>query len=172
MIDTRRLQLAMRCATRGELVRNALAAGASSRQIAGRLGVSHGAVLGWARRPAPAAWPSRRAAVLGKYREAIVAAAAAGKATSIALVGSTARGEDTPDSDVDFLVTMAEGAGLFDLGGILADLEDLLGCDVDVISRDGLKPDKYQGHREMLAEAIPLSGLQAVIDTRGGSGRE
>lgn len=99
---------------------------------------------------------SRRESILGEHREAIVAAATANKATSIALVGSVARGEDTADSDCDFLASFAKGASLFDLGALQIALEELLSAEVDVISVGGLKPDKREGHRAMLAEAIPL----------------
>ena len=99
---------------------------------------------------------SRRDQILGTHREAIRAAAAANKATSIALVGSVATGDDTPASDIDFLATFEPGADLFDVGGLLADLEELLGGQVDVIDAGALKPAKREGHRAMLAEAIPL----------------
>ena len=48
---------------------------------------------------------TRRDVILGEHRAAIRAAAAANKASSIALVGSGARGEDTAESDCDFLAT-------------------------------------------------------------------
>ena len=99
---------------------------------------------------------SRRERVLGEHREAIRAAAAANKATSIALVGSVARGDDGPDSDYDFLVTFVEGASLFDLAGLQIALKELLSAEVDVISAGGLRPDERKGHRAMLAEAVPL----------------
>lgn len=99
---------------------------------------------------------SRRDDVLVKHREAIRATATANKATAIALVGSVARGDDAPDSDYDFLVTFAKGASLFDLGALQVALEELLSAEVDVISARGLKPDEREGHRAMLAEAIPL----------------
>ncbi len=63
---------------------------------------------------------SRRERVLGEHREAIRAAAAANKADSIALVCSVARGDDTDDSDYDFLVTFNEDASLFDQAGLRA----------------------------------------------------
>ncbi|MCY4630162.1 MAG: nucleotidyltransferase domain-containing protein [bacterium] len=99
---------------------------------------------------------TRRDLILGTHRDAIVATAAANKATEIALVGSVARGDDDAASDVDFLATFAPGADLFDIGGLLADLEELLGGQVDVIDASALKPDVREGHRAMLAEAIPL----------------
>lgn len=54
--------------------------------------------------------------------------------SNIRVVGSVARGEDTEESDIDFLVDPAPDAGLFDLGGLHEDLEELLGIPVDVIS--------------------------------------
>jgi len=95
---------------------------------------------------------TRREAVLGEHRQAIRAAAARNKADSIALVGSVARGDDTDDSDCDFLARFQQGASLFDQAGLKLDLEELLGCDVDVISVGGLK-DKHSG---ILADAISL----------------
>ena len=99
---------------------------------------------------------TRRELVLGTHREAIKAAAAANKATSIALVGSVARGADGPDSDVDFLATFEKGSSLFDLARLRGALAGLLAAEVDVVSVGGLKPDEYEGHRAMLAEAITL----------------
>ena len=99
---------------------------------------------------------SRRELVLGTLREAIKAAAVANKATSIALVGSVARGDDGPESDVDFLATFESGSSLFDLTRLQATLEGLLGGEVDVVSASGLKPNEYEGHRAMLVEAIAL----------------
>lgn len=95
---------------------------------------------------------TRRDRVLVEHREAILAAAGANRATSIALVGSVARGDDGPDSDYDFVATFEPGATVFDIGGLLADLEDLLGGEVDVLDAAGLKARRA----EVLAEAIPL----------------
>lgn len=61
------------------------------------------------------------------------------KATEIALVGSVARADDGPDSDVDFLATFAPGATLFDRSRLLGALRELLGVKVDVLSVGGLK---------------------------------
>ena len=90
--------------------------------------------------------------MLGEHREAIRAAAARNEADSIALVGSVARGEDTEDSDYDFLALFRPGASLFDQAGLRLELEALLGSDVDVISVGGLK-DK---HSKIVADAIAL----------------
>ncbi len=54
--------------------------------------------------------------------------------SNVRLVGSVARGEDTEDSDIDFLVDAAPGTTLFDMGGLHEDLEELLGVPVDIIT--------------------------------------
>ncbi len=68
---------------------------------------------------------SRRDDVLVKHREAIVAAAKRERALSFAFVGSTARGEDIPDSDLEFLVEFKKGITLCGIGRLEADLQDM-----------------------------------------------
>lgn len=67
--------------------------------------------------------------------------------------GSVARGDTSTSSDVDFLVDLDEGRGLFDLGGLLMDLRDLLGCEVDVTTEAGLRPRVAE---RVLADAVEL----------------
>lgn len=52
---------------------------------------------------------------------------------NVRIIGSVARGEDTEDSDIDFLVDTLPGTSLFDLGGLHEDLQELLGIPVDII---------------------------------------
>ena len=59
-------------------------------------------------------------------------------ATSISVFGSCARHEDDELSDIDFLVDFNEKATLFDQINLGFELEDLLECKVDVVSRRGL----------------------------------
>ena len=73
--------------------------------------------------------------------------------TEMRVFGSTARGEDTPESDIDFLVEMEPGRSLFDLGGLLVDLENLLGCKVDVLTEKSLH---WYIREKVLHEAKPL----------------
>lgn len=47
--------------------------------------------------------------------------------------GSTARGEATAQSDIDFLVEMQEDVSLFGIGGFSYETEKLLGVRVDVV---------------------------------------
>ena len=67
--------------------------------------------------------------------------------------GSVARGEDTPESDVDFLVEFEEGRTLLDLSGLRLDLIDLLDRDVDVATPASLHPRLRD---QILAEVVPL----------------
>jgi len=60
-------------------------------------------------------------------------------ARNVRIFGSVARGEARPDSDVDFLVDMEPGRSLLDMGGLLMDLRELLGVEVDVVTEHGLK---------------------------------
>ena len=61
-------------------------------------------------------------------------------AFNIRVFGSVARGDSDEKSDVDFLVDMESGRSLLDLGGLLFDLQDLLGIPVDVVTEKGLRP--------------------------------
>jgi len=74
-------------------------------------------------------------------------------AKNIRVFGSAARGEGGAASDVDLLVDMEIGRNLLDLVGFWQDLEELLGCRVDVITDGGISP--YLRER-IYAEAIPL----------------
>jgi len=74
-------------------------------------------------------------------------------AKNIRIFCSTARGEAGPASDVDLLVEMEQGRTLLDLVGFWQDVEELLGCRVDVITDGGISP--YLRER-IYAEALPL----------------
>lgn len=86
-------------------------------------------------------------------REAILDLAAKFGARNVRLFGSVARGEQREDSDIDLLVEMEPARSLLDLIGLNQELEDLLGCKVDVVSDRGL--DRYI-RDEVLAEAVAL----------------
>jgi predicted nucleotidyltransferase len=68
-------------------------------------------------------------------------------ATSLYLFGSTARGEVKVDSDIDMFIDYDPGKkfSLVDLAGIKLFLEDALGVDVDVTTRDSLHPMLRKG---------------------------
>lgn len=66
-----------------------------------------------------------------------------------------ARGDFAERSDIDFLVDLDEDRGLFDLGGLLMDLPDLLDVDVDVdvTTASGLRPRVAE---RVLADTVDL----------------
>jgi predicted nucleotidyltransferase len=86
-------------------------------------------------------------------REEILGLAALHGARNVRIFGSVSRGQAGAASDLDFLVEMEKGRSLLDLVGLWQDLEDLLGCKVDVITDGGVSP--YLRSR-IYAEAIPL----------------
>lgn len=61
--------------------------------------------------------------------------------SNLRLFGSTARGDDRPDSDIDLLVHLDHQLGLIGLARIQHEMEDILGVPVDLVPDDGLKPD-------------------------------
>ena len=61
-------------------------------------------------------------------------------ATNLRVFGSVARGEAGEGSDLDLLVEMEPGRSLLDLVAIKQDLEDLLGCKVDVVTEAAVSP--------------------------------
>jgi len=78
--------------------------------------------------------------LIKKRRRAILKLAAKHGAARVRLFGSAVRGEDTPRSDADFLVSMGKGRSLFDLISLSQDLQELLGRKVDVVTDRGLSP--------------------------------
>jgi hypothetical protein len=90
---------------------------------------------------------------LQEKREAILATAAKYGAYNVRIFGSVARGEADSDSDVDFLVELEAERSLFDLGGLLMELQDLLNCPVDVVTEKGLR---QRIRDRVLSEAVTL----------------
>jgi predicted nucleotidyltransferase len=88
-----------------------------------------------------------------RHRNRIVALARERGAHNVRVFGSIARGEERPDSDIDFLVDFEPGRSLLDLTGLWLDLEGALGCKVDVISSRGLKPRLAS---EVMRDAVSL----------------
>ena len=74
-------------------------------------------------------------------------------AYNIRIFGSVARGEDDEKSDIDFLVDFKKGVSLLDWGGLLMELRDLLGHNVDVATEKVLK---RRIKDRVLKEAKPL----------------
>lgn len=90
---------------------------------------------------------------LRSQRANVLQIAAKHGASNIQIFGSTARKEDTQTSDVDFLVNLDEQRTLLDQISLIQDLEDLLGCRVDVVEPNCLHETIRS---QVLQEAIPL----------------
>ena len=91
--------------------------------------------------------------LLKEKREEILSIATKYGAFNVRIFGSVARGEETADSDVDFLVELEPGRNLLDRIALMQDLEDLLERKVDVATVKGLR--EYFRDR-ILNEAVPL----------------
>ena len=86
-------------------------------------------------------------------RDEILQVAAKRGARNVRVFGSVARGESDADSDIDFLVDLEPDRSLFDLSGLLLDLEAVLQAEVDVVTERGLRA----GIRDrVLREAVAL----------------
>lgn len=95
----------------------------------------------------------RLSQLLQEKREEVLRICAKYGARNVRLFGSVARSEAGEQSDLDFLVELEPGRSLFDLGGLQYELEQLLGCPVDVVTDRGLKA---RIRDRVLREALPL----------------
>ncbi len=66
--------------------------------------------------------------------------------TRLRVFGLVARGEAGPESDLDLLIEVGPTTSSWFPAGLIMDLEQLLGCRVDVVTEQGLNP--------MLREAV------------------
>jgi hypothetical protein len=86
-------------------------------------------------------------------RDEILRVAAKRGARNVRVFGSVARGESDARSDIDFLVDLEPDRSLFDLSGLLIDLEAVLHAHVDVVTETGLRA---RIRERVLREAVPL----------------
>ncbi len=91
--------------------------------------------------------------LLKNRREEILAIAARNGALNVRVFGSVARGDNRPESDIDFLVNLEVGRSLLDLARLLRELSALLNCPVDVVTEAGLRP---RIKTQVLKEARPI----------------
>lgn len=75
-------------------------------------------------------------------RDEIIALAEKYGAFDVRVFGSVARGESTPESDIDLMVNARPGTTVFDLVGLWLDLKDLFGRDVSLIT-DGIEDQRF-----------------------------
>lgn len=91
--------------------------------------------------------------IIQDKKEQILALAAKHGALNVRVFGSVANGTADQDSDIDFLVDLEQDRSLFDLGGLLMDLQQLLNRNVDVVTENGLH---WYIKDRILSEAKPL----------------
>jgi uncharacterized protein len=94
----------------------------------------------------------RPSVVLFHHRQVVLSLATRLHMKDVRVFGSCVHGTDTPDSDVDLLVTLDEEATVFDLAGFQSEVQELLGIRVDVITDYG----DSDAMRRIRAEAVPL----------------
>jgi uncharacterized protein len=91
--------------------------------------------------------------LLRTKRKKIIEVARKHGAYDLHVFGSLARSEGIEQSDIDFLVEVRPVHSPWFPAGLVADLEDLLGVPVDVVTRDGLH---WFIKERVLEEARPL----------------
>ena len=86
-----------------------------------------------------------------RRRRDLIAAAAAHGVTNLRVFGSVARGTDRPDSDLDLLADLPPDMGLLGLGRVQAELEAIVGSQVDLVPAGDLKPGvRAQADRDLV----------------------
>src|SRR3990167_6807983 len=91
--------------------------------------------------------------LLREKREEILRLAEKHGARNVRIFGSVAHGETTETSDIDLLVDTEEKTSPWFPAGLVAELEELLGRQVDVVTTNGLY---WLLRRRILKEARPL----------------
>ncbi len=105
--------------------------------------------------PSPAAATGRTIGIadLRAQRDEIAHIARKHGACNVRAFGSVVRDEAEVGSDVDLLVDMEPGRSLLDRAGLMLELEELLGCRVDVATESNLRE---RVRARVLREALPL----------------
>ena len=91
--------------------------------------------------------------VIQDRKEQILALSAKYGASNVRIFGSVANGTADEKSDIDFLVDLEKGRSLFDLGGLLMDLQGLFNRKVDVVTENGLH---WYIKERIIKEAKPI----------------
>jgi hypothetical protein len=91
--------------------------------------------------------------IIQQKREDILEIAERHGAYNVRIFGSVVKGDDDENSDIDFLVDVGENRSFFFPGGLLLELEELLGRKVDIVTEKGLK---QRMKKRILKEVVPL----------------
>lgn len=90
---------------------------------------------------------------LNQHRDQILSIASKYGASNIRVFGSVATGDTHSSSDIDLLVDLAPDRSLFDPGGLIYELKEVLGVDVDVVTPESLH---WYIRDKVLEEAIEI----------------
>lgn len=93
--------------------------------------------------------------LLQAKREDVLRLAEQYGAHNVRIFGSVARGEDDEQSDIDLLVDMDPGRSLLDVVGLWQDLQELLECNVDVVTEGSLR-EREPIRNTVLKDAVML----------------
>ena len=91
--------------------------------------------------------------IIKKFRKDILRITANHGAHNIKVFGSLVHRTAKKNSDVDLLIKLDTGRSLLDIIAIKQDLEDLLDCDVDVVTENALSPYIRE---KVIKEAVDL----------------
>ena len=91
--------------------------------------------------------------ILRQRRDDITRLAAKHGATNIRVFGSVARDQAKQDSDLDLLIDVGPNTSSWFPAGLILELEDLLGCRVEIVTEKGLNPVLRD---QVLSEAIQI----------------
>ena len=91
--------------------------------------------------------------MLNQHRSQIRHIVATHRAKNPRVFGAVAREIDTDTSDLDLLIDPTDETTLFDIGAIRAELIELLGVSVDVITPNAL-PEHFRA--DVLIKAVPV----------------
>ncbi len=91
--------------------------------------------------------------ILEERRDDVLNIAAKHGAYNVRVFGSVARGDDRPDSDGDLLVDVGPTTSSWFPAGLVLDLEQILGREVEIVTEKGLNPHLRE---HVLREAVPL----------------
>ena len=94
----------------------------------------------------------RPSVALASHRREVIDVIVRHHGTAAMVFGSVARGDDTPESDLDLIVTFPEETDLLDVMDLTDELESVIGVHVDIASGRSHGPVMDQARRE----AVPL----------------
>lgn len=76
----------------------------------------------------------------GQIKTKILPVLKKARVTRASIFGSYVRGDETEDSDVDLLVEVPKGIGLYGFMGLKCELEEVLSKKVDLVEYSAVKP--------------------------------